>query len=137
MLGIPEPEDSSPLVNGTRNKRYGGERITPVREWEGANGDYSSDEDHIDPHRRYGYDDDEEEESRYTRQPPRKRRRMDTEADYHTVYTTDEDEDERGLFADPHVDLRVRPDGERFSGRKQRDDRNRTYWLAKGLSKLD
>jgi len=127
MLGIPRPTDSPLLVNGKSSKRISEESVRSA--WEGIDGDHSSEEGDIGPWR-YHYDDDDDDESRYTRQPARKRRKIDTEADYHTVYTTDEDEEgEEGSYVDP----RSRPDGDR-TGRKQQNGRNRTFWLSKGGS---
>lgn len=93
---------------------------------------------------------EEEEESRYSRsnQPPKKRRRVGKEADMHTVFTTDDDED--GDANDKDLRLHVggaedgatdeeaeyvvvsdSESGDRAS--KKKNDEKRSYWLSKGV----
>ena len=92
-----------------------------------------------------GSEEEEEIESRYdieSRRPPAKRRRTGTQADVHTVYTTDEDEDtfsishqrgdEDGISEEEgEYDLSV-SDAER-PGRAEAASR-RSYWLSKAMA---
>lgn len=139
MMGVPMPAEP-PRTNGaTTTKRESEKSAVPA--WK-ADLDYSSDREEIDYRRRRRDEDEEEEESRYTRQPPRKRRRTDAEADYHTVYTTDSDDEEGVIDEDPyHTERRgydlVGSDGESLPTKKPRSKNGsdkREYWLAKGGS---
>ncbi|TCD67285.1 hypothetical protein EIP91_000307 [Steccherinum ochraceum] len=97
---------------------------------------------------------EEEEESRYraadsrSSQPPKKRRRMGKEADMHTVYTTDDDEDGDANDKDLRLHVGGADDGvtdeeaeyvvvsDSESGdqaNKRKKDEKRSYWLSKGV----
>lgn len=110
--------------------------------WKGA------DADHEPVHKQEA--ETEAEESRYgidKRQPPRKRRKMNSEIDVHTVYTTDEeDEDEvgggsSGRQEDGELLVHTVHDSGSDTGKEEAEYKTstskaaerRSYWLSKGV----
>jgi hypothetical protein len=98
--------------------------------------------------------DDEEEESRYAiardgSGPPTKRRRTGGHMDQHTAFTTDEDDME--LNSDEDSDESVASEDDQYaseersskeghyasSSRKNRHSERRSFWLSKGLGRLE
>jgi non-canonical poly(A) RNA polymerase PAPD5/7 len=87
-------------------------------------------------------DEEEEEESRYRISkdgagPPTKRRRVGGPVDGHTVFTTDDDEDDPEASDesdDPDGSFEVGEVKERGGGKNRRDSaERRSYWLSKGI----
>lgn len=92
----------------------------------------------------------EVEESRYgidKRQPPRKRRKMNAEIDVHTVYTTDEDDEDEvggsssGRREDGELLVHTVHDSGSDTGKEEAEYKTspskaaerRSYWLSKGV----
>jgi non-canonical poly(A) RNA polymerase PAPD5/7 len=81
---------------------------------------------------------DEEEEGRYDisrQQPPSKRRKTGRPQDFHTIFTTD-DEDELIVGDTADEDAHYASDGvlENSASRDpEKADKRRSYWLSKGI----
>jgi len=84
---------------------------------------------------------EEEEEGRYgigaQEQPPNKRRRTGTAKDPHTVFTTDDEDEEEGLivntFTDEGESLEEYESDGADEARDSKAAQRRSYWLSKGV----
>ncbi|RDB22215.1 Poly(A) RNA polymerase cid14 [Hypsizygus marmoreus] len=99
--------------------------------------------DENDHKRRRDEDDDEGRYKINRQQPPKKRRRTGRVHDNHTVFTTDEDEDEEGVDeeGDSEVEDAHYASDDGGSSRTPRDqekaDKRRSYWLSKAIGMDD
>ncbi|KAF7979571.1 hypothetical protein HWV62_41856 [Athelia sp. TMB] len=139
LLGVEPKISLAPsTTNGHKSRAESEESETDIEmESELEEGEHS---------RRHRRDESDDEGGRYDigmrKPPPAKRRRVDTVADTHTVFTTDDEEDgeEREPivvnFADSGDDLEeYESDGRADAvgdGGVQRDEK-RSYWLSKGI----
>lgn len=122
--------------------------------WEAADTDMESGDEQVSRVSR----EEEQEESRYDirdkKLPPKKRRRIGTEKDMHTVYTSDEDEDEWPGMGGGRESLIVHAAIEQSSeesdedsveaeeaeydvggdDKRERATSRRSYWLSKGAA---
>lgn len=148
---------SSPKANGSGSTHEASVRAA----WKGAEMELESGEEPDDLRQATnGHEDESRYDIQDKRQPPAKRRRTGTQRDAHTVYTSDEDDDEadnnRGgnerlvVHADLGTDNIGHSSGsdsdsvaaeeseyDVFSDNKTpKNKRNRSFWLSKGVVDL-
>lgn len=155
MVGVKPPSSIPPKLSTPPGKRATSSREaeSSVRKvWGEVDSGLESGEE---PERIVLKKQDDKEESRYDiqdkKQPPLKRRRLGTEHDIHTVYTSDEDEED-GLSVGGgnehlivHTDISGGSDADSVAAEeaeyavdgdgdeaKARHNLKRSYWLSKG-----
>lgn len=161
MLGVKQSASvhtskaSSPRAKGTRSNPDAEGSVRTARAE--VDVEVESGEDRESPKRAANGDEDE---SRYDirdkRQPPTKRRRMGTQKDIHTVYTSDEDEDDvdGGRGGDERLVVHAHLDGDldesetdsvaaeeaeydiSLEDKASKIQRKRSFWLSKGVIDL-
>lgn len=141
LLGL-KPQPS--IVNGSRkdaqvgptSSSAQGARKVVQSAWQVAEPDVDLEHNRHQAQRRPRDSGSDEEEGRYNigRQPPKKRRKTGRVEGAHTVFTTDDEDDERHSTTARTVDSLEEEEGEYASDGSSDGvrDRRRSYWLSKG-----